>query len=76
MVDATDFATPEPLMTPACEVSLDGGAFAACTNTPGTEISDGWYYILLTAAEMNGIEIVLKATAAGCAQSDRILLTS
>lgn len=75
MVDDTDFATPEVGKTPACAVSKDGGAFVACTNTPGTEISDGWYKITLTAAEFNATEIVLRSTDAGCAQSDRIIIT-
>ena len=76
MVDETDFASPETGKTPACTVSLDGSAFNACTNTPGTEISNGWYKILLTAAEKNADEIILRSTATGCAQSDRIIITS
>jgi len=74
MVDATDFATPETGVTVTEEISKDGGAFAACTNT-FAEISNGWYKIVLTATEMNADEIIFKATGAGCAQCDRLILT-
>ncbi len=33
------------------EISQDGGAFAAADDSPATEISDGWYYCDMTAAE-------------------------
>lgn len=79
MVDATDFATPEPSITVTEERSLDGGAFAACTNA-ATEIGGagngaGWYKITLSATEMNANEIIFKGTGAGCAQCDRLIIT-
>lgn len=44
------------------EVSLDGGAFADCTNE-ATEIgTSGCGYIDLTAAEMNADSVILKVT--------------
>lgn len=79
MVDDTDFATPEPSITVTEERSLDGGAFAACTNA-ATEIGGagngaGWYKITLSATEMNANEIIFKGTGAGCAQCDRLIIT-
>ena len=79
MVDATDFATPEPSITVTEERSLDGGAFAACTNA-ATEIGgagngSGWYKITLSSTEMNANEIIFKGTGAGCAQCDRLIVT-
>jgi hypothetical protein len=79
MVDATDFATPEPSITVTEERSLDGGAFAACTNAAseigGAGNGSGWYKITLTATEMNANEIIFKGTGAGCAQCDRLIIT-
>lgn len=74
MVDATDFATPETGAAVVEKISKDGGAFTDCTNAD-VEVSNGWYKILLTAAEMNADEIVFMGTAAGCAQCDRVLIT-
>jgi hypothetical protein len=74
MVDATDFATPETGAAVTETISKDGGAFNACTNND-VEVSNGWYKITLTAAEMNADEIVFMGTAAGCAQCDRIIVT-
>ena len=79
MVDATDFATPEPSITVTEERSLDGGAFAACTNAAseigGAGNGSGWYKITLTSSEMNANEIIFKGTGAGCAQCDRLIIT-
>lgn len=74
MVDATDFATPEPSITVVEEISKDGGSFTACTNT-FAEIANGWYKIALTATEMNANEIIFKGTGSGCAQCDRLIIT-
>lgn len=79
MVDATDFATPEPSITVTEERSLDGGAFAACTNAAseigGAGNGSGWYKITLSSTEMNANEIIFKGTGAGCAQCDRLIIT-
>jgi hypothetical protein len=45
--------------------SIDGGAFAACTNSV-VEISNGYYKINLSTADLNGDAIALKFTASGC----------
>jgi len=75
MVDATDFNTPETGVVATVQISQDGGAFVNCVNTPATEISHGWYKIDLTAVEMDADVIILKCTAAGCAQNDYIIFT-
>lgn len=50
------------------EVSIDGGAFADCTNE-ATEIatSSGMYYLDLTSGEMNGdtVAVIIKTSSAG-----------
>ena len=74
MVDETDFATPETGLTVTAEISKDGGVFASCTNSV-SEIANGWYKVTLTATEMNADEIVLKCTATGAAQCDRLIIT-
>lgn len=74
LVDETNFATPEPGKSPSVEISKDAGAFTATTNS-AAEVSDGWYKVTLTSTEMNADEIILKATAAGAAQSDRVVAT-
>lgn len=51
-------------LTVAVKVGKDGGALATATNAV-TELSDGWYKVTLTAAEMNGDLIVFLATATG-----------
>ncbi len=60
MVDANDHITPETGLSGITEeISQDGGAFAACTNA-AVEISDGYYKINLTAAEMNADLITVR----------------
>lgn len=71
MVDETTFL-PLSGLTVTTELSVNGGAFGATTNS-AVEISDGWYYVELTAAETNYDELVLKCTATGAAQSDGVI---
>lgn len=71
MVDETDY-TPLSGLTVTTEISVDGGSFTATTNS-AVEISDGWYYVELTATETDYDEVILKATATGAAQSDGVL---
>jgi hypothetical protein len=65
MVDATDGETAELGLSPTVEISKNGGAFAATTNS-AVEISDGWYAVTLTADETDtdGV-LAIRATAAG-----------
>jgi len=64
MVDSTDHVSPITGETVTAERSLDGAAFAACTNAV-SEISDGMYKINLSTSDMNGDIVALKFTAAG-----------
>ena len=48
----------------SCQVSLDGGAFGATTNSP-TELASGFYLLDLTAAELNSTKTILLCTASG-----------
>lgn len=57
-------------LTPACTISKDGAAFAACTNS-ATEIgTTGVYKINLTQTEMNADEIWVNFTAATAREVD------
>lgn len=64
MVKSTDNVTPATGLTITGQVSIDGGAFAALTNS-ATEIGNGVYTINLAAADLNGDTITLKFTASG-----------
>lgn len=71
MVDATDFATPETGLTVTVQIRKAGGSFAGLTGSPSiTEIANGWYEVVVPAADMNTTHVILKATATGAAQSD------
>ncbi len=74
MVDETDFATPETGLTVTATISKDGGAFTSTTNS-ASEIGNGWYKVTLTSTEMTADEIILKCTATGAAQCDRLIIT-
>lgn len=74
MVDETDHVTPETGLTITATRSLDGAAFASCTNT-ATEISNGWYKIDLSAADLNGNSIILKFTATGADANETVIIT-
>jgi len=73
LVDATDFATPETGISPTVEISKAGAAFASLTGSPVvSEIANGWYKVTVAASDMNATAVILKATAAGCAQTDEV----
>jgi hypothetical protein len=71
MVLSSDHITPATGKTVAVQRSLDGVAFATCTNSPATEISNGAFVINLTAAELNAGTVWIRASAAGC--DDRLI---
>lgn len=50
----------------AVEISKDDGGFGAATNSPATELSDGYYSIDLTQAEMNANKLDILGTNADC----------
>jgi hypothetical protein len=64
MVLASDEVTGATGLSVTAERSIDGGSFAAATNT-GTisEIGNGWYSIDISAADMNGDTIAFKFAA-------------
>lgn len=74
MVLSSD-GSPATGKTVVCQRSINGAAFANCTNTPATEISGGWYKITLEAADVNGALIAFKATEATCKQTDLLIVT-
>ncbi len=74
MVDDTDHVTGKTGLTFAAanfQRSIDGGSFANSTNV-ATEVANGVYKVNLSAADLNGDIIVLKAT--GTAADDRIIV--
>jgi hypothetical protein len=56
----TDGKTPATGETVTVQVSQAGGAFVNATNTPATEIANGWYKITLTSTEMDAVSVALK----------------
>ena len=74
MVQNSDHNTPATGLTVTAERSIDGGAFAACTNSP-TEVANGNYKINLSASDTNGTIIILKFTATGADPRIMYLIT-
>lgn len=66
LVSSSDHITPATGLTVAATRSIDGGAFAACTNS-GTiaEVGNGVYGINFSAADLNGNVIMVRFTATG-----------
>jgi hypothetical protein len=64
MRDSVDHVTGKTGLTVVEEVSIDGAAFVALTNT-FAEVANGIYKINLAAADVNGDVITLKFTASG-----------
>lgn len=64
MVDSADHITAKTGLTVTAQRSIDGGAFASCTNSP-SEIGSGFYKLDLSAADLNGVFISLKFSASG-----------
>ena len=76
MIDSTDHFTPKTGLTVTVQISKDGGAFAAVDDGTATEISDGFYYTVLTATEMTADLITLIMTATGADQTSITIKTS
>jgi hypothetical protein len=76
MVSSTDHITPATGLTVAVQRSIDGGAFANATNTPATEVANGDYVINLSAADLNGGVIVVRATATGADPAVYVIITT
>lgn len=75
MADSADHVTPKTGLTITAVRSINGAAFAACTNA-ATEIANGWYTIDLSAADLNGNTIALKFTSTGADQTNILLVTN
>lgn len=74
MVQSGNHVTPLTGAVITSQRSIDGGAFAAASNS-ASEISNGWYKIDLSAADLNGDSIALKFTAASGDQRDITIVT-
>jgi hypothetical protein len=62
MVDSTDHVTPKTGLTVSATRSIDGAAFAACSNAP-VEVSNGVYRHTLSAGDLNGTVITVRYNA-------------
>jgi hypothetical protein len=54
--------------------SLDGAAFAACTNSV-VEVASGWYYIDLAAGDLNGNSVAMRFTASSTKTRNIMVIT-
>lgn len=66
--------TPTAGLTVTATRSLDGAAFASCTNSV-TEVSNGWYKIDLAAADLNANVVALRFTATGAVDTNLTIPT-
>lgn len=74
MVLSSDHVTGATGKTITATRSIDGGAFASCTNS-ASEVSNGVYKISLSASDLNGTTITLRFTAASCDDTFISILT-
>lgn len=66
MVQSADHITPATGLTVSATRSIDGGAFAACTNSATiAEVGNGIYSINLSTTDLNGGVVTVRFTAAG-----------
>ena len=65
----TDGKTPATGETATVQYAHGGGSFVNCTNTPATEMANGWYKITLTDSEMDANIIALKIDGGSFVQS-------
>lgn len=65
---------PQTGLTVTAQRSLDGGAFAACANSP-SEIANGTYAINLAATDTNANHVMLMFTATGANQLNIEIIT-
>jgi hypothetical protein len=75
MADSADHVTPKTGLTITAQRAIDGAAFGACANA-AAEIANGIYKIDLSAADLNGNNIILKFTSAGADQTSILVVTS
>ena len=65
MTDSTNH-NPAPGKTVAVTRAIDNGVQSAGTLSAVTEIANGMYRVDFAAADMNGNQVTLRATASGC----------
>lgn len=71
MVLSSDHVSPATGKTVTVNISKAGGAFAAATNTPATEIANGWYKIAFTTTETNTLgDFSINCTASASDNTD------
>lgn len=75
MVDSTDHRTPKTGLTVTAYRALDGGSFAACTNS-ASEVGSGWYKIDLSSSDLNANTVALRFTATGADQTNMLIVTN
>jgi len=74
MVKISDYATPLVGASPIVSISKNGSAFTGLSGSPPVyEIGYGWYYVNVSAADMNTTVVILRAIATGGAQTDRVI---
>lgn len=66
---------PRASLTVSANRSIDGGAFAACTNNV-TEVSNGIYQTNLAAADVNGNNILLRFVAVSADDQNILVITN
>ena len=78
MVSSTDHFTGATGLTVTVKLSKNGGAGATSTNAAAAVDAanlPGWYQLILTATETNTVgDIIVRATASGADQADRLLV--
>ena len=74
MADSSDHVTGKTGLTITATRSLDGGAFASCTNS-ATEVGNGWYVISLSAADLNANTVALRFTGTGADSRNITIVT-
>lgn len=77
MVDATDLKTAETGIAGSidCEISKNGAAFANIATNTATEISNGWYYVALSAVDLSATSSVIKCTGTGAHPHEQPIYT-
>ncbi len=65
MTDSTNHA-PATSKTVTVTRSIDGGAFAGGTLSAVTEVANGIYTVDFGSGDLNGNNIILRATASAC----------
>lgn len=75
MIDSSDNISPKTGLTVVAQIAKDGAAFVAAGNAV-SEISNGWYKIDFTQAEMNYDTLAWRFTATGANDRNFTVTTS